>query len=49
LEEIYWLKKTNGFTEIQHASESELLRNLVIEGDLPGTLWKQGLFEGANL
>jgi predicted ATPase len=49
LEEIYWLKKTNGFTEIQHASESELLKNLVIEGDLPGTLWKQGLFEGANL
>jgi len=49
LEEIYWLKKKNGFTEIQHASESELLRNLVVEGDLPGTLWKQGLFEGANL
>ena len=28
--------------------DSELLRNLVAEGDLPGALWKQGLFEGAG-
>jgi len=47
LEEIYWLVKKDGFSEIRRASESELLRNLVAEGDLPGTLWKQGLFEGA--
>lgn len=49
LEEIYWLVKKDGFTEIRRASESELLRNLVDEGDLPGALWKQGLFDGANL
>lgn len=49
LDEIYWLVKTNGFTGIKRASESELLRNLVDEGDLPGALWKQGLFEGAGL
>lgn len=49
LEEIYWLVKKNGFAEIRRASESELLRNLVAEGDLPGALWKQGLFEGAGL
>jgi predicted ATPase len=49
LDEIYWLVKTDGFTEIKRASESELLRNLVDEGDLPGSLWKQGLFEGAGL
>ena len=48
LEEIYWLVKKNGFTEVRHASESELLRNLKKEGDLPGALWKQGLFEGAG-
>ncbi len=49
LEEIYWLVKKDGFTTIRRASDSELLRNLVAEGDLPGALWKQGLFEGAGL
>ncbi|PIS47135.1 MAG: chromosome segregation protein SMC [Elusimicrobia bacterium CG08_land_8_20_14_0_20_51_18] len=48
LEEIYWLSKKAGYTEIKKASESELLKNLVQEGDLPGTLWKQGLFEGVD-
>jgi predicted ATPase len=49
LDEVYWLVKRNGFTVVERACESELLRNLVAEGDLPGTLWKQGLFEGAGL
>lgn len=48
LDEIYWLVKRQGFTTVRRASESELLRNLVAEGDLPGALWKQGLFEGAG-
>jgi predicted ATPase len=48
LEEIFWLVKRNGFATIERASEHELLRNLVDEGDLPGALWKQGLFEGAS-
>lgn len=49
LDEIYWLVKHKGFTTIRRASDNELLRNLVKEGDLPGALWKQGLFEGAGL
>ena len=49
LEEIYWLVKKDGFTSVRRASDSELLRNLVAEGDQPGSLWKQGLFEGAGL
>jgi len=49
LEEIYWLVKRNGFSEIRRADASELLRSLVATGDLPGSLWKQGLFEGASL
>jgi predicted ATPase len=49
LDEIYWLVKQDGFTTARRASDSELLRNLVDEGDLPGALWKQGLFEGAGL
>ena len=49
LEEIYWLVKESGFSTVRRASESELLRNLCAEGDLPGALWKQGLFEGVGL
>lgn len=48
LDEIYWLVKQQGFATVRRASESELLRNLVQEGDLPGVLLKQGLFEGAG-
>jgi len=48
LDEIYWLVKEQGFTTVRRASDSETLRNLVEQGDLPGTLWKQGLFEGAG-
>ena len=48
LDEIYWLVKRDGFTTVRRASESELLSNLVAEGDLPGALWRQGLFEGAG-
>jgi len=49
LEEIYWLVKEDGFTTVRRASESELLQKLEAEGDLPGALWKQGLFEGTGL
>lgn len=48
LDEIYWLEKQGGFSTIRRAGDSELLRNLIQEGDLPGALWKQGLFEGAG-
>jgi len=48
LEEIYWLSKNNGITEISKASSNERLKRLVDEGDLPGVLWNQGLFEGAD-
>lgn len=49
LEEIYWLEKKQGFTHIHRAGDNELLKALVDEGDLPGSLWKQKLFDGANL
>ena len=48
LEEIYWLVKKEGFATVRRASESKLLRDLYAEGDLPGALWKQRLFEGAD-
>ncbi len=48
LDEIYWLVKRDGFTTAQRASKNMTLRNLVAEGDLPGVLWRQGIFEGAG-
>lgn len=48
LEEVFWLRKENGFTTIQRASEDEQLQALVKEGDVPGALWTQGLFKGAH-
>ncbi len=49
LEEIYWLSKREGFTEVVRAADDEVLRNLVREGDLPGALWKQRLLGGERL
>lgn len=48
LEEIYSLKKADGFTQITHVSDDELLQNLIKEGDVPGALWRQGLLGGVN-
>ena len=48
LEEIYWLEKKNGFATVQRAADRDLLRRLIDEGDRPGELWRQGLFEGAD-
>ena len=48
LDEIYWLIKDGGFATVRRAADSDLLRRLLQEGDLPGALWKQGLFEGAD-
>ena len=48
LNEIYCLYKDQGFTTITRASDSENLRALFDAGDLPGYLWKQGLFQGLN-
>lgn len=48
LDEVFWLVKRKGFTEIRRASENDVLQGLVAAGDLPGSLWKQGLFEGAG-
>lgn len=48
IEELFWLVKINGFSHVKRAVDDETLRRLVAEGDLLGSLWKQGLFEGAD-
>ena len=48
IDEVYYLVKQGGYSSVRRAHETKLLRDLVEEGDLPGSLWKQGLFEGAS-
>ncbi len=48
LDSIYWLEKKSGITTIYKASDDKTLRALIVEGDLPGYLWKQGLFGEAD-
>ena len=48
LEEVFWLSKKDGYTQICRAADVELLRKLMDEGDTLGSLWKQRLFEGAD-
>jgi predicted ATPase len=47
LDEIYWLARKDGYTTIHHGPDSQVLKRLVQRGDLPGTLWRQGVFKGA--
>ncbi|MBB1089713.1 AAA family ATPase [Rhodopseudomonas palustris] len=44
LNEIYFLKKVAGFTQVIRASDSALFNDLIQAGDVPGALWMQGLF-----
>ena len=48
LASIFWLIKSQGITQIHRAADSEILKNLVAAGDLPGYLWNQGWFEGVE-
>lgn len=44
IEEVFWLEKQNGYTQIKRASEDEQVRVYMQSGDQMGYLWKQGLF-----
>ena len=48
LESIYWLIKCDGFSKAHRAGADEQLRALTDEGDLPGWMWRDGLFEGVH-
>lgn len=48
-EEIYWFQKVDGFAQVRHARADKLLKALIEkEGESPGQLWRQGMFEGAD-
>lgn len=48
LDEVFWLVKESGYTQVKRARDDAQLAALVAEGDQLGYLWKQGLFPEAN-
>jgi predicted ATPase len=48
LEEVCWLVKTNGTTEIRRAKDDPQIAAYMADGDKMGYLWNQGFFSGAD-
>lgn len=48
LEEVCWLVKKSGATEILRAKDDPQIAAYMAEGDQMGYLWKQGFFTGAD-
>ena len=48
LDEVFWLVKRQGFTEIRRARGDERISAFMADGDQMGRLWKQGFFDGAD-
>lgn len=46
--ELFWLKKQNGYTTIKRATEDQAIVSLFKEGDKLGYLWKQNYFIGSG-
>ena len=49
LNEVYVLRKVDGFAQVKRIGDSARLKRLVEEGDLPGALWRQRLFDAPDL
>ncbi len=48
LDEVVWLVKKDGYTEVRRAKDDEQISAYMADGDQMGYLWKQGFFEGAD-
>lgn len=48
LDEVCWLVKSQGSTEIRRARDDVQISAYMDDGDQMGYLWKQGFFEGAD-
>ena len=48
LEEVFWLVKEKGFTQIKRAQADKQLATYMAEGDQMGYLWEHGFFPGAD-
>lgn len=47
LDNVFWLVKEKGITQIKRAKDDEQIAAFIAEGDKMGYLWKQGFFGGA--
>ena len=47
LDEVFWLVKKAGYTQVHHARDDVQLSAYMKSGDRMGYLWKEGFFEGA--
>jgi predicted ATPase len=48
VDEVCWLVKENGSTQIRRAEDDAQITNYMSQGDQMGYLWKQGFFSGAD-
>ena len=48
LNEVCWLVKKQGFTQIHRAKDNAQIAAYVAEGDQLGYLWKQDFFDGVS-
>lgn len=48
LDEVCWLVKRDGHTEIRRARDDTQIAAYMADGDQMGYLWKQGFFDGAD-
>jgi len=48
LDEVFWLVKQSGFTQVRRAKDDQQLQAYMASGDQMGYLWKEGFFEGAD-
>ena len=48
LEEVFWLVKNKGLTEVRRAQDDPQVKKYMEDGDRMGYLWKQGFFTGVD-
>lgn len=48
VESIFVLSKADGFTEVRNATAIPQIQDMIAAGDLPGSLWRQRMFEGVD-
>jgi predicted ATPase len=48
IDEVFWLVKENGYTQIKRANQDEQLVAYMREGDQMGYLWSQGFLQGVD-
>lgn len=48
IDEVFWLVKEEGYTQIKRASDNEQIVEYMNLGDQLGYLWKEGFFDGVD-